>query len=71
MDSLSRIFIGLGIFLIIIGILMKLPFFPLGRLPGDILIKKENVTFYFPIASSIAISIILSILFYLFTLFRK
>ena len=38
----------------------------LGRLPGDILIKRENVTFYFPLATSILISIVGSLLLYLF-----
>jgi len=41
----------------------------LGKLPGDILIKKDNFTFYFPIVTSIIISIILTVLFNIF--FRK
>jgi len=45
----------------------KIPF--LGRLPGDILIRRKNFTFYFPIVTSIIVSIILSILLNLF--FRK
>jgi len=39
----------------------------LGRLPGDIIIKRENFTFYFPITTCILASIILSIIFYIFT----
>jgi hypothetical protein len=38
----------------------------LGKLPGDILIKKDNSQFYFPITTCIIISIILTLLFYLF-----
>jgi hypothetical protein len=38
---------------------------PLGRLPGDILYKGKNTTFYFPLASSILVSIVLSIILYL------
>lgn len=55
-----------GIVLTIIGVLVyfsdKLPF--LGRLPGDILIKKENFTFYFPLATSIVLSIVISLILY-------
>ena len=39
----------------------------LGRLPGDILIKKENFTFYFPITTCVLASIVLTLLFYLFS----
>lgn len=64
----------MGLFLIIAGISLaiiglaiyfsdKLPF--LGRLPGDIVIKKENFTFYFPLATSIVLSIIISLILYL------
>ena len=37
----------------------------LGKLPGDILIQKKNVTFYFPLATSILLSILLSLIFWL------
>lgn len=55
----------IGLFLMFAG---KLPFLKwpgirwIGRLPGDILIKKKNVTFYFPLATSILISIILTLI---------
>jgi len=58
--------------LIIAGIGLVLLFggkLGLGKLPGDILIKKDNFTFYFPIVTSIIISIILTVLFNIF--FRK
>lgn len=58
--------IGLGIILLFSD---KIPF--LGKLPGDIVVKKRNFTFYFPIATSILISIVLSIVFYLLGHFRK
>ena len=68
MGNLYRLFIFAGAVLIIIGavlfILQKLHI-PLGRLPGDIVISKEKFTFYFPITTSIIISIVLSLLFYL------
>lgn len=39
----------------------------LGRLPGDIHIKRDNVTFYFPLATSLLLSLVLSLIFYLLT----
>lgn len=59
-------FVGLGIILFISD---KIPF--LGRLPGDIIVKKKNSILYFPIATSILISIILSVVFYLLGHFKK
>ncbi|WP_083249408.1 DUF2905 domain-containing protein [Brachyspira hampsonii] len=67
----AKIFIVIGIILIIIGILflfnIKLPF---GKLPGDIVIKKENFTFAFPLMSSIIASIVLSIIMWFISQFR-
>jgi hypothetical protein len=57
--DLSKILITIGAILLIVGILLKL----IGKLPGDILIKKGNFTFYFPIVTCIIISIVLSLLF--------
>lgn len=42
----------------------KIPW--LGRLPGDIIVRRKNFTFYFPVATSILISIVLTLLFWLF-----
>jgi hypothetical protein len=68
MPAIGKMLIILGIILIIVGIGFlfgdKIPF--IGKLPGDILIKKERFSFYFPITTSIIISIILTILFSLF-----
>ncbi len=64
--ELAKMIIILGIVLVAIGLLLllaqKFPF--LGRLPGDILIKKDNFTFYFPLATSIILSIIISLILY-------
>lgn len=61
-----------GIIIFILGILLtyfdKIPF--LGKLPGDITIKKENFTIYFPIVTSIILSILLSLIFYLINKFK-
>ncbi|WP_456431878.1 DUF2905 domain-containing protein [Thermosulfuriphilus sp.] len=65
MEGLGKTIILLGIVLIVIGLILtfgaKIPF--LGRLPGDIYIKRDNFTFYFPLATSILISIILTLIF--------
>lgn len=64
---MARILIAVGLFLIVLGLLwpviLKLP---LGRLPGDIVYRKDNFTFYFPLGTSIAISLVLTFLFWLF-----
>jgi hypothetical protein len=66
--ALGKMLILLGVFIILAGLLLlvgeKIPW--VGRLPGDIIIKKERFTFYFPLATSIIISIILTLLFMLF-----
>lgn len=64
MVDIGKFLIVLGIFISFLGVVIF--FFarfniPLGRLPGDILVKKENFTFYFPITTSIVISVILSL----------
>ncbi len=70
MPAMGKLFIILGIVMIIIGLGFifgdKIPY--IGRLPGDISIKRENFSFYFPITTSIIVSIILTILF---SIFRK
>jgi heme/copper-type cytochrome/quinol oxidase subunit 2 len=74
MAEIGKSIIFFGIVIVIIGIILlfsdKLPF-NLGRLPGDIAIKKENFSFYFPITTSILISIVLSLIFYLFSKFFR
>jgi len=66
--SLGKALIIIGLVIAGIGILFVLtPKIPwLGDLPGDILIKKDNFRFYFPVTTCIIISIILTLLFYLF-----
>ncbi len=66
-DIFSKLFIAIGVFFILFGLLIKfLKFFPLGNLPGDIYIQKGNFSFYFPVVTSILLSILLSILFLFF-----
>jgi len=67
MSELGKTFILLGAIFLIVGALLLIAgkISGLGRLPGDIIIKKENFTFYFPLTTSIVVSIILSLLFVL------
>lgn len=68
MSDLARILIIIGVILVVAGLaLLLLPKIPwLGRLPGDIVVKREHFTFYFPLGTSILISVILSLIFWLF-----
>ena len=74
MVELGKSVIIVGIVIVLIGLLLtfsdKLPF-SLGKLPGDIVYKKENFSFYFPITTSIIVSVLLSFLFYLFGKFFR
>ena len=67
MGEMAKAIILIGAVLVVIGLVIllfqKTPF--LGKLPGDILIKRENFTFYFPLATSIIISVIISLILYL------
>jgi uncharacterized protein HemY len=66
MGEMARTLVLIGAVLIVVGLVMlavpRLPF--LGKLPGDILIKKNNFTLYFPLATSVVISIIISLVLY-------
>ncbi|GAB6045819.1 DUF2905 domain-containing protein [Caminibacter profundus] len=69
---MAKFFIFIGIAFVIIGLLLYIfKDFSLFNLPGDIVIKKENFSFYFPITSSIILSIILSAIFYLISRFMQ
>jgi hypothetical protein len=77
MDSfreLGRMLLLLGGLLFLAGAFFyfggKLPF-RLGRLPGDIVHKGEHTTFYFPVVTCIVLSVGLSLLFWLFSRFRR
>lgn len=73
MGGLGRALIFTGLFLVAIGLLVMLinrANLPLGRLPGDITYRGKNTVVYFPLASSILISVVLSLVFYLIQRFR-
>ncbi|MDD5246010.1 MAG: DUF2905 domain-containing protein [Candidatus Omnitrophica bacterium] len=69
MQEIAKTLIILGIVLILLGGLLfffnRIPF--LGKLPGDIFIQKKNFSFYFPLATSFLISVILSLFFWLWS----
>jgi hypothetical protein len=66
-ENIGKLLIIGGFALLVVGVILlffnKIPF--LGKLPGDILVKKENFSFYFPVVTSIVLSIILSLIVYL------
>ncbi len=68
MSDLGRVLILIGVILVIVGAVFllasKIPW--LGRLPGDISIKRGNFSFYFPLGTCILISVILTLIMYLF-----
>jgi len=67
MGGIGRILIYFGLLLVVLGVIFslvgKLPW--LGQLPGDITIERERFTFYFPLATCLIISVILSLVLYL------
>jgi len=79
--SLGKLFIGIGTVIAVLGVLLLLAdrmpglgnvFGWFGKLPGDISIKRENFSFYFPLGTSVILSIALSLLFYLLSwIFRR
>jgi hypothetical protein len=74
MADLGRLLILLGAVAIVAGlafILLGRTNIPLGRLPGDIVYRGKNSTFYFPLATSILISVVLSVAMYLIGRFRR
>jgi hypothetical protein len=70
---MAKLLIGSGIVLIVAGLLWMLlgRFIHLGRLPGDIVVEKENFKFYFPLATCILLSAALSLIAYLFRWLSK
>jgi hypothetical protein len=73
LPGLGRTLIFLGILLVAVGVIFTLaPRLPwLGRLPGDIYVERKNFRFYFPLATSIVISIVLTLIFALLRFLRK
>ncbi|MDF2038761.1 DUF2905 domain-containing protein [Bacillus sp. CMF12] len=68
MSGISKWLMVIGAIIFTIGFISQ--FINIGKLPGDIVIKKGNATFYFPVVTSILISVILSAIFYFIGRFR-
>jgi hypothetical protein len=72
--ELGRTLLFLGALLLVLGAFFyfgaKLPF-RLGKLPGDVTVRGQHSTFYFPIVTCLVLSVVLSFLFWLFGHFRK
>jgi hypothetical protein len=67
MGDLGRMLVLVGGILLVVGLVLVLAGkinLPIGRLPGDIVYRGKNTTFYFPLATSILLSIILSLVLY-------
>ncbi len=73
MQSLGKYLIIFGAIILVAGVIItffpKLNFF--GKLPGDIEIKKDNFSFYFPVVTSIVLSVVLTLIFWLINYFTR
>jgi H+/Cl- antiporter ClcA len=71
--ELGKFIVIIGVIATLVGLVMWSGFAPkwLGRLPGDIRIEREHSSFYFPIVTCIVLSILLSLVFSLFSIFRR
>jgi len=68
MNELGKLLLFAGLILVVGGLILMLfgrTNLPLGRLPGDIIYRGKNTTFYFPLATSILLSVVLSVILYL------
>ncbi len=67
LPQMGKILIGTGIALLVAGLLLTfsshLSFGRIGRLPGDIYIKRENFSFYFPLTTCLLVSLLLTVIF--------
>ena len=74
MTDLGKLLIGLGLLLVVAGVVVTLlgrANLPLGRLPGDIVYRGKNTEFYFPLATSVVVSVVLSIILYVVGRWRR
>jgi hypothetical protein len=74
MTELGKLVVGLGAVLVVAGILLMLlgrTHLPLGRLPGDFLYRGKDTTVYFPLATSVVVSVVVSVVLYLVSRWRR
>jgi hypothetical protein len=74
MGDLGKALLGLGLLIALVGVLLLLAGrigLPLGRLPGDFAYKSKHVSVFFPLGTSILISILLSLILYVLSRFQR
>ena len=74
MTDVGKLLVGLGLVLVVVGGLVMLlgrTHFPLGRLPGDIVYRGKHTTVYFPLATSVVLSVVLTVVMYVVGRLRK
>jgi hypothetical protein len=74
MTDFGKLLIGLGLVLVVVGALVMVAGrtnLPLGRLPGDVVYRGKNATVYFPLATSVVVSVVLTVALYLVGRWRK
>jgi hypothetical protein len=74
MTELGKLLMVIGALLVVAGIVLLLlgrTHLPIGRLPGDFLYRGKNTTVYFPLATSLILSVVLSVVLYLISRFRR
>ena len=74
MTDLGKILVAVGAVIVVVGIIVMVlgrAQVPLGRLPGDIVYRGKNSTFYFPIVTSIVLSIVLTLIFWVVRRFSR
>jgi hypothetical protein len=74
MTELGKVLVGLGAVLVVVGVVLMLlgrTNLPLGRLPGDFLYRGKSTTVYFPLATSAVVSVVLSVVLYVVSRWRR
>jgi hypothetical protein len=76
MEEVGKLLIFIGLFFVALGVIFLLlgklgSAIPLGRLPGDIVIKRDNFVLYFPLGTSLLLSVLLSLISFLFYLLMR
>jgi H+/Cl- antiporter ClcA len=74
MTDLGKLFIFLGVVLLVVGlalVVLERANLPLGRLPGDFIYRGKNTSIYFPLVTSVLLSLLLSIVLYFVDKWRK
>ena len=74
MSDLGKLLVLAGVVAIVAGVALMLlgrANLPLGRLPGDMVFRGKNTTFYFPLATSILLSVVISVILYVIGRFRR